>query len=290
MRTKDAPASSSRVPPRPGCPIRATRWAAALLVLLALPAALSAQQRGPLQDHRGTPFWTPEVSPVEPLTRIGPAHMAFDSAASWIALADLADEFPFRIHRDSARDLEIYGAVAGGGASRFDLERTNNEFIEIHYRLAFQLRARYRATAARLELYHVSSHLGDEYIGRTGARPRSTAREGLELLIQRAPLAGLIVYGGPGLVLRDKQSFRRLSVRIGADWTGPPAGSFRPYVGGEMYLWSELGWNPMTALEAGLRFGSRYSLGLTLGLGRSRAEQFFRQNETLVGLTLTAAR
>lgn len=186
--------------------------------------------------------------------------------------------------------LELAGAVAGGVFSRFDLEGNGNEFIEAHYRAGFRLRARLRGVESRLELYHVSSHLGDEFLERTGRTPISTSREGVELLVRAAPGGDVSVYGGPGVLLRSTRGLEPLSFRAGVEWRGRPAGpgGFAPYVSAESFWWDELG-TPMTTGEAGVRaVDGRVRLALLAGAGPSRAEQFFPDDdETLWGLSFS---
>jgi hypothetical protein len=184
--------------------------------------------------------------------------------------------------------------VAGGAFSRFDLEENGNEFIEAHFRVGLRLLARLRGLEARAELYHVSSHLGDEFLERTGREPISTSREGVELLLQLRPAPGLRVYGGPGAVVRSTEDLEAASLRAGAEWRGEGVrwGPFSPYVSAEAYAWDELSWDPTLSSEAGVSFGDgTFHLAFTAGTGPSRAEQFFREaDETLWGLSFSITR
>jgi len=242
----------------------------------------------PAQEH-AYPFRVPAVSTLESVSRLGPVHTSRDSLKRWVALAELAEQIPFWLHRDADGPVELAGTFAARAASRFDLQGSNNEFIEAHFRVGFQLRARVGHVAARAELYHVSSHLGDEFLVRTGRQPISTSREGIELLVQHEPLPGLLVYGGPGFLLRSTRNFDSPSVRGGLEWdAGRILGPFAPFFGAEIFAWSELGWNPTFSSEFGVSFGSgRYRFAGTFGAGRSRAEQFFREDETLAGFVFT---
>lgn len=275
----------------------------ALLSLAALPPRLAAQRperpppgNGPaslaaLRDPGGYPFRTPTHSALEPLIRFGVAHVSRDTSSGNVFLPDLGDRLSFWLRRAPTGDWELAGAVAGGVFSRFDLERSDNEFIEVHYRVGLQLRARYRAVAARAEVYHVSSHLGDEFLERTGRESITTSREGVELLLQGNLLHRLTVYGGPGYLLRSTDDFDRPSLRFGGSWSpGNERRRFAPYAAGEIFSWSELDWQPLTSLEAGLRFGRQARLGVTYGAGPSRAEQFFREDEELLGITFSFLR
>ncbi|MDE2662770.1 MAG: DUF1207 domain-containing protein [Gemmatimonadota bacterium] len=213
-----------------------------------------------------------------------------DSLRDGIALADVGDRLGFWIRRDPGGKVEYAGAIHGGAFSRFDLGGPDQALIEVHYRIGALLRARFGAVAARAELYHVSSHLGDEFLLDTGARPISTSREGLELMLQGSPASGLTVYGGPGVLLRATTDFEPLSLRAGAAWESAPGARARFHASVDYFGWAELGWEPAIAAElgAGLARGTR--VGLLLGFGPSRAEQFLRQSERLIGLSVSHVR
>ncbi|MFQ5888515.1 MAG: DUF1207 domain-containing protein [Gemmatimonadota bacterium] len=265
----------------------------AALVLARGATQLHAQTADPRTDDTGFPFRTPAASATEPAVRLGPLHTSRGNDDRWIAEVDLGERIPFWIRRDRASPFRLAGTVVGGMFSRFDLERSNNEFIEVHFRLALQLRARLGELAARAELYHASSHLGDEFLQRTGRESVSTSREGIELLLQGEGLPGLLVYAGPGVLLRRSESLDRLSARLGFEWRGRGirGGPFLPFFAADAFLWEELGWNPIFASEAGLAFGGgRYRVAVVFGAGRSRAEQFFRESEVLAGILFTVVR
>lgn len=214
------------------------------------------------------------------VTRNGEARAA--------ALAHIGDRLGFWIHRGT--DVELSGALHAGAFSRFDLERPDQEFLQVHYRAGFLFRLRAGAVAARLEIYHVSSHLGDEFLTRTDRDPISTSREGVEVLLQTAPLEGLIVYGGPGVLLRSSEELESPSARAGAEWRQSPGPAARLYAAADAFLWAESDWDPMLAFEAGLAFGRHVRLGAIAGFGPSRADQFFREQETIAGLSFTFTR
>ena len=269
--------------------------AGALLLLAAalcepLSGQVAAAPDGRIRDPDGHPFRTPVGSPLEPAHRLGFFRAARDSLRDGIGSADLGDRLSFWIRRDPDGPVEFAGSIQGGAFSRFDLTGPDQTLIEVHYRIGVLLRARLGALAARAEIYHVSSHLGDEFLLDTGARPISTSREGLEVLVQGSPLPGLTVYGGPGVLLRTSRDFDPLSLRAGADWESSPAARARLYASLHLFGWAELGWEPALAGEVGAAIGRGARLGFVLGLGPSRAEQFFRESERLLGLSISYVR
>ncbi len=245
---------------------------------------------GRIQDRNGHPFRTPAGSPLEPVHRIAVFSASRDSVRDGIASADVGDRLQFWIRRDPDGAVEYAGAIHGGVFSRFDLGGPDQALIEVHYRIGVLLRARFGGLAARAELYHVSSHLGDEFLVDSGVRPISTSREGLEFLLQGSPLPGITVYGGPGVLLRTSRDLDRLSLRAGADWESSPAAHARFYASVDLFTWAESEWEPALATELGAALGRGARLGLLFGLGPSRAEQFFRESERLLGVTISYVR
>jgi len=269
---------------------RALCFLVALAALVLAPPLRAQQISGGAPGAEGHPFRPPLASPLEPATRLVPIRVERGDRERWVADLDLGERFPFPLIRpDGSGGFALSGAVAAGVSSRFDLEGNGNEFIQAHYRIGARLRAAVAGIALRGELYHVSSHLGDEFLERTGRDPISTSREGVEFLAQLAPLPGLLVYGGPGFLLRSTEDFDSPSIRSGAEWRPiGEIGPFRPLLSGEIFAWDELDWDPRVSGQAGLetRRGT-VSLAAVVGAGPSRAEQFFREDETLWGLALT---
>lgn len=266
--------------------------------MLLLSNALLGQDVDYLEDPSGFPFRTPLASPLEPITRLTLAHVWRDTVGRSVVLPDFGDRISFWLHRprsDAAADSagapvgdgwELAGAIAAGAFSRFDLESSSQYFVEIHYRVGFQLRGRYRGIAFRTELYHVSSHLGDEYLVVTGRERISTSREGVELLLELAPLPGLFVYGGPGWLIYSSRGFDRPSLRGGLEWeiNRAPKRSVAPFFAADLSAWGELDWDPMVSLEGGVHIGRHVRLAVTYGWGPSRAEQFLYESERLLGV------
>jgi len=309
-------------------PLPALSLSILLLALLPVPAHGSGPCPG--ADAPGLPFPRPLASPLEPRSRLAPVRIHRGERERWVGLVELGERVAFWIRRpcptpvDSslpagaapgtpapspadtgdrspargtpAEDggLALAASVAGGAFSRFDLEENGNEFIEAHFRVGLRLLARLHGVEARAELYHVSSHLGDEFLQRTGREPISTSREGVEVLLRLRPAPGLRVYGGPGAVVRSTEDLEAASLRAGAEWRGQGIrwGPFSPYVSAEAYAWDELSWDPIISSEAGVSFGDgTFHLALTAGTGPSRAEQFFREeDETLWGVSFSITR
>jgi len=241
-------------------------------------------------DPNGHPFRMPTVSPLESVYRIGAIHVSRGDRSEWVALGDFGDRWSFWILERPEERFELSGSFHLKAASRFELESLDNLFVEITFRVGGYVRARYGRMALRVEAYHESSHLGDEFLVENPRELISTSREGFDFLFQVAPVSGLIVFGGPGFIVRSALPFEKVSFRAGSEWELESERWARPYVGVDAFMWSELDWTPQITAEAGVALGRNARLGVHLGTGPSRAGQFFREDETLIGLLFSYRR
>lgn len=274
----------------PAQPSRSRRVVHGLVCAVALvwPAAAHGQDAR-VTDRDGLPFRTPGVAPNEPVHRLAALTTNRDTIRRTIVFAELGDRIGFWLRRDPTGDFELAAGLHAGAASRFDLAGPSQDFIEIRYRVGMLLRARISSVAIRAELFHVSSHLGDEFMASTGAEPISTSREGIEVLLQTSPLPGLWIYGGPGLLIGSSRGRDKRSVRAGVDWESAADG-LRAYASGDVFAWSEVDWGAGWAFEGGVAAGDGFRFGLLAGFGQTRAEQFLGDRETVVGVSFSFIR
>ena len=120
--------------------------------------------------------------------------------------------------------------------------------------------------------------------------PISTSREGVEILFQISPSPEIRFYGGPAVLLKSSSDFSTPSLRAGGDWQSSGNALLHGYATVDVFSWSELSWQPQVAAEVGATLGKHARIGLMLGLGPSRAEQFFRHNATIFGLSASYVR
>ena len=142
------------------------------------------------------------------------------------------------------------------------------------------------------ELFHESSHLGDEYAERFAARRLDWTREGAALWVRRT--AGPMALDGTvGYTLIDALPLRRGSAGLGATyrgtWGSALGAAVRPVVAvfaeGQGYL----GWKVTTSGRAGLehdRDGRRVGVGLVFLNGYSTQRQFYDRPSRYWGFEL----
>ena len=142
------------------------------------------------------------------------------------------------------------------------------------------------------EVFHESSHLGDEYAERFSARRLDWTREVAALWVRRTA-GSIVVDGTVGYTVIDALPLRRGSAGLGAAYRGASGSALgatvRPVVAlfaeGEAYR----DWKVTTAGRAGLeldRDGRRIGVGLVFLDGYSTQRQFYDRPSRYWGLEL----
>jgi uncharacterized protein DUF1207 len=120
-----------------------------------------------------------------------------------------------------AGDWEV--AIAAGVFSQFNMASPTNDLINADYRVGLPLAYRRGAFASRFQLYHQSSHLGDEYLLHTGATRTNLTFESAELLISHDARAWRVYGGGEYVFGRSPSDLKPGVVRAGLEYGRTPA-------------------------------------------------------------------
>lgn len=147
------------------------------------------------------------------------------------------------------------------------------------------------------EFFHENSHLGDDYIRRTGDVGRRLSGEGFRAQAALEPCRFARGYVGSGYLFHDTRSERRWSLQSGVEFNSPdlhwsathPISVFLA----EDLQWRQwVGWNADSRVAAGLRFGLPPSptraLRVSAGYftGHSAFGQFYDRREHYADLTV----
>lgn len=151
-----------------------------------------------------------------------------------------------RLRREDRRGPELVLGFETGIFSRFFMEAPEKDLINADFRVGAPLSARWRRWEGRLELRHMSSHFGDDYVRRFEPPFRQISLEGFELLVARRLGDGWRLYGGgeanfgisdqPGLRAGTERTAARWGLEFDPGWRmsaeeGDPAGrTVWPYV------------------------------------------------------------
>jgi hypothetical protein len=202
--------------------------------------------------------------------------------------------------------LPVYGWQAGGALmqvgvqagvfSIFDLERPSMELINADYLVAVPLEARHGDLSGRVRILHQSSHLGDEYLLRTGADRVNLSYEALDFLLGYDLTDQFRLYGGGSTLLRKRpRDLERLGAQAGIEFRGrEPILSplIRPVAGLDLQAFQETDWDPSFSARGGIEIGNGFLHGTRVQLlgeyfnGRSPNGQFFERTVEYAGVGL----
>jgi hypothetical protein len=187
------------------------------------------------------------------------------------------------------QDSYVQWSAGGGIFSRFNLatEQTYNEVIDYSANMPVDLRVGKWST--RLMPYHISSHLGDGYIERTGILPQKYSFDSFKWLLAYEPDGHLRFYGGYNYVIRNCYAdLGRSAVQTGAEWTSSwwAGGHAQMYWYNDFQSWERVGWNPEFNSQLGVRIAHHpkdahaMAFFTEYGAGHMAYGQFFQQEES----------
>lgn len=260
------------------------------LVLLSAPLPAAAQARI-FPDVQS--FELPEASPrVHGLVgRIFSARRG-DSEFGSEPEAEVAvgENFPVLALRRGERPVTLgFGTQVYG---RFSLGDRKSALISNDWVVGLNTTAALGRWTVTGEIYHESSHLGDEYSDRFSASRLDWTREVAAAWLTYGPGAVRIT-GNLSYVLIDELDLKRPGAALAADYEGRPFGRFlggpvRP-VGGIFFQGeAATDWRISTSAKLGIavsRPGGRREIGLALIAhdGLSTQRQFFRRESRYIG-------
>lgn len=191
--------------------------------------------------------------------------------------------------------------VAGEVAAfaRFRIEYPSRDDIGTDWFVSMPVEIRDGAWSGRVEIGHRSSHLGDEFIQRTGAERIEFGHESLDMLAAYT-FAGIgRIYGGGSWIFRSNTEYEmrnrglgehdRFQLQVGGDGEWQIPGVLHAYGGVDVQAAERSDWRTRIALTGGIgvRRGDRTArLLLRLHDGVSPLGEFFLTDERLFGLEL----
>jgi hypothetical protein len=175
---------------------------------------------------------------------------------------------------------------------RFSLGDKKSALISNDWVVELNTTARLGAWSLTGEVYHESSHLGDEYRDRFGASRLDWTREVAAAWVSywRGPVR---VTGNLSYVLIDQLDLDRAGGALAADYEGRPFGRLlgAPVraVGGVFFeSWAATSWRVSTSAKLGIALtrsdgGREIGLALIAHDGLSTQRQFFRRESRYIG-------
>lgn len=192
---------------------------------------------------------------------------------------DVASYTQFQVFNDTSRTAKKPGQLT------YNL--INND-----YRLSFWYSLRKGRNSYRVRVYHLSSHLGDDYLIRYQINfktPNAVNYELLDFSISRDLPSGLRLYGSLGVCLRKTEDRQRFNAQVGAYYRQPGNKRQRLVGGFDAKFWQQTNFRP------GIHAGIGYELGrsvqnltalLDLYYGYRPYGQFERQTVSWAGIGL----
>ena len=108
--------------------------------------------------------------------------------------------------------------IQGGAFSIFDQSRKSNDLLNTDYLIGLPVTWRQGNWSTRLRYYHVSSHLGDEFILNRDKRERlDLSFEALDGIVSHE-WDQLRLYGGGGVIVRTTADLDRSMLQGGAEY------------------------------------------------------------------------
>ncbi len=199
----------------------------------------------------------------------------------------------FALYRDRLAGAWWEVGVQAGVFALFDLDAESKDLVNADYFVGIPLAARSQDLSALLRLFHLSSHLGDEFILRSRVRNRvNLSYESVDLKLSYDAGDVLRIYGGGGYLFdQEPASLHPWSAQLGVELRSPwPAAGtrWRPVAGLDLQSREENDWAIDLSLRAGLQIeGVLATRNLQLVLeyfnGHSPNGQFFKQELEYIG-------
>jgi uncharacterized protein DUF1207 len=204
--------------------------------------------------------------------------------------AILGENFPLVALKRGSRPIVLgFGSQVYG---RFSLADAKSTLISLDWLAGINTTALLGAWALTLELYHESSHLGDEYGDRFHITRLDWTREVLTAWLAYS-LGQLRLTGGASYVFQDKLSLPKPAGSVGVDFRGKarPDGvvSIQPVLGIFTEATSATRWRLSTSAKLGMVAATsgrsrQFGMALIAHDGLSTQRQFFRQESRYLGV------
>ena len=202
----------------------------------------------------------------------------------------------FALYRDAPRrwgrlELGFFASVY----ALFDMASGSFDLANEDYQAGFSLSLERGEFVTLLRAYHVSSHLGDEYLIENRTSRDDVSFEIIDLLVSRPLGKAFRLYGGLGVVVNATNSIDPFRSQGGLEWTSPTGlwgNRIRPIAGTDLQIRQENDFEPEVAVLVGLRLARpeddvrRLELFARYYHGRSPEGQFFDQTIDSIGVGL----
>ncbi len=250
----------------------------------------------------GDVFRAPMADPREPRFHQSVVQIHGGSLASRVWLTDHGESIGLLRTENASRQRALQLGLLVAKFAQFDLRTESNDLVNADYMIGFPVTFRRGPVTGRVSLYHVSSHLGDEYLLAANRERVNVSFETLDARVSRE-WGGWRVYGGGDIaVRRSPKDLVGAAAHGGVEHRGVRYGRAMfangivyPVAGVDMSAPGSRSGGARVSAKAGLELTSNRSGGTTgrsmsvLGeyfAGRSQFGQFYRERIRFAGLAL----
>lgn len=225
-------------------------------------------------------FRPPLADPFEPasLVRYAGSNLDFGLA------------LPFAVYTSESTSSAWQIGFLGGISARFGSERTTLYLKAADFHAGIPVSFRKGRWSARVEFYHVSSHLGGDYESLSGFQPFHYSREALQGLVSYDASRHFRIYGGPTLLVRTYPNVGRWAVQAGTEWfPASLAGKrWKFYLADDFQTRGEVAWQTNISVAPGVQFITRKGEPVArvegwFYSGQDPYGELFREREEVVG-------
>jgi hypothetical protein len=263
-------------------------------------------------DTKPDAEWLLNHVPIFPFLKADPRQPRFSLGYRWndevvnsnIGMANLGGDLPLWRRQDMLGFDQIQLAVQGGVWALFDLKANNLDLVNSDWYGGIPLYATKGDWKYRFRIYHISSHLGDEYILDHNITARKNpSYEVIEAAAYYPILPHFNVYGVLGRVMHSDSSFHihPLYFELGAEyyWNSINWKSIalkaQPYFAAHVRCWEMHGFEPSTNIALGMAWADKnierhhITTSLEYFKGHSLEGEFGKKRSDYVYLQLSYA-
>lgn len=205
--------------------------------------------------------------------------------------AILGENFPVVALKRGPRPIVL--GIGSQAYGRFSLDDSKSALISMDWVAGLNTTAVLGVWALTVQLYHESSHLGDEYASDFGAGRLDWTREVVAGWASYGP-GDLRLTGGASYVLDDGLNLPRTGAALGIDFHGNRHRGYtrtvQPVIGLYTEAISATRWRLSSSAKVGVVFVGQTTPRLGLSLiahdGLSTQRQFFREESQYIGMEL----
>jgi hypothetical protein len=187
------------------------------------------------------------------------------------------------------QDSYVQWSIGGGVFSRFDLVAVEKTSEVLDYSANMPIDVRVGKWTTRLMPYHISSHLGDDYIKLTGILPEKYSFDSYKQLFAYEPCPALRLYTGYNYIIRnDFVYLGHYAVQAGTEWTSPwwAGRHIQLFWANDFQSWERVAWNPEFTTQLGFRVArdpqdkQAVAIFTEYGAGHMAYGQLFQKEES----------